>query len=311
MDGQFYLTKQLASLWHRQYRNNLPHSHEPGIAGFTKKSFCPTSTESSCSFLTSPFLPSPNLVIPSYTKKVTLAHFHNWAGLCQWHFNPSTISLNKQNMSWLLSSWMPPPYCLLFFFFFFHKCLNLHYSAHYIGQGNVWQVKKLRPRQMQGITQGHQSVAEQNRTRDLTPWRFFSRGCTSAQARIRYLYDYLQVRPLYVCVWRQFSLSQPHPFILPPFFFHVKFCTSRLWLFSGNPDKLDTRWVGRWVGKYSSRRRGNRFDHANFPTWKLLLQMIRASSEAESSLGIGEGGEGEKHQIISDFSFLFPGKVCI
>lgn len=81
--------------------------------------------------------------------------------------------------------------------------------------------------------------------------------------------------------------------------------------FSGNADKSDSGWEGRWVGKYGLRRRGNRFDHANFPTWKLLLQMIRVFSEAESGLGMREGEEGKRRQVISDFKFPFPGEVCI
>lgn len=39
--------------------------------------------------------------------------------------------------------------------------------------------------------------------------------------------------------------------------------------------------------------------------------MIRVSSEAENGLGMGEGEEGKRRKIISDFNFLFPAEVCI
>lgn len=78
-----------------------------------------------------------------------------------------------------------------------------------------------------------------------------------------------------------------------------------------DPDKEDSGWVGEWVGSYGrGLRRGNRLEHVNFPTWKLLLQRRKISSKAENGLGMGEGREGEEVSDYQRIQFPSPGKVC-
>lgn len=81
--------------------------------------------------------------------------------------------------------------------------------------------------------------------------------------------------------------------------------------FWGDPDKEDSGRVGEWVGSNGRGwRRGNRLEHVNFPTWKLLLQMRRISPKAENGLGVGEGEEGEEVSGYQRFQFPPSGRGC-